>query len=511
MKKLSVFLSLVLVLSLLLSPSALAAGGNYDTLADWDIRIAVPDDAAAAVLEGNSYYIYARNEGYIPYIMLMATGQFDSEDEFIGYLSESLAARYREQGFEVTSAPEQKTIGGRLCREVDYAYTISGYDAVDRRIFVTVGSLTYMFCSKEIPSLGMTVDGMLEEVIENAVFLSEEGDSPTDPELPEEAAEDDLYPVYLYREENGMPKYWLDLTGLYADQPVLHCYFRSGDPTFYESVYVLDFDSAEIDGNTVLVYDIYDAWGNNVSDRFNWIELDFEGDYAVLDIGRNEKTLAGGAEDNLLTGVYKMEPCAANACYECCDENGDLQYWMIPNEDGDIELHGTAFYGGDPETYEEVYVLDSETAVQSNDYVTSYTGIFRNGSDVSRLFRSVVLSQVQSSYILTVKPAGGQDDGILSGSYTFDPVVRFIPAEAGPYTEEELGLLAQQYYFLETGFYPPEAEVSANEDGSFSIHLYEVVEGPDLPAHTATSAWYTVDSFGVGLNDVTGDEVYLAG
>ena len=108
MKKLPVLLGLVLVLSLLLSPVAFASGGNYDTLADWDLRIAVPDNAASAVLKGNTYYIYAQNDGYIPYVMLMATSQFDSEEDFIDHLTDSLAEQYQRQGFKVTASPELK-------------------------------------------------------------------------------------------------------------------------------------------------------------------------------------------------------------------------------------------------------------------------------------------------------------------------------------------------------------------------------------------------------------------
>ena len=78
MKKLPVLLSFILFFSLILCPAA-SAQDNYDTLADWEIRIAVPDEAAAAVLQGNSYYIYAQQEGYIPYVMLMATSRFVSE------------------------------------------------------------------------------------------------------------------------------------------------------------------------------------------------------------------------------------------------------------------------------------------------------------------------------------------------------------------------------------------------------------------------------------------------
>ena len=141
MKRLSVLLSFILIFSLVLCPSA-SAQDNFDTLADWEIRVAVPDEAAAAVLQGNSYYIYAQQEGYIPYVMLMATSRFASEEEFIDYLNEAMASQYRSQGFQIASPAELRTVGSKLCYEVDYTYTISGYDAVDRRIFMTVGDLT---------------------------------------------------------------------------------------------------------------------------------------------------------------------------------------------------------------------------------------------------------------------------------------------------------------------------------------------------------------------------------
>ena len=37
-----------------------------------------------------------------------------------------------------------------------------------------------------------------------------------------EAEEDTLEDAYLYCQEDGMPKYWLDLTGAMADDPVYH-------------------------------------------------------------------------------------------------------------------------------------------------------------------------------------------------------------------------------------------------------------------------------------------------
>ena len=515
MKKLPILLSLILVFSLMLSPLASAAGSNTDTLADWDIRIAVPDEAAAAVLEGNVYYIYAQHEGYIPYVMLTATGRFSSEEEFIDYMNESMAAQYAAQDFRITSPAALKTVGDKLCYEVDYAYTISGLDAVDRRIFITAGDLTYMFASKEIPSRNMTVGTMLEDVVADCVFLVEDLGTTNDPGSPEEdSAEAQLYDAYLYCQEDGMPKYWLDLTGALDENPVLHCYFRSGDPTFYESCLILDFETAEADDNSLFISKIYDMHGNDVSDWFTWFVLEFYTDGIVMDVERDEKTLAGGAEDNLLTGTYLMEPAAAAISYDCSDEDGSLQFWLTWAENGDAELHSALSSGGDPETYDEVYLLEAETAEQTGEYVTSYSRVYKNGSDISKWFKSVVLTQAQASYILTVKrdekTLVDPEDPLLTGSYTFDAVVRFFPPEVGPYTAGELAVLAQRYYFVNTGFFPPETEVTENEDGSFTVHLYEVVTA-DETEHTATSAWYTVDSFGVGVDDITGEEVYLAG
>ena len=513
MKRLSVLLSFILIFSLVLCPSA-SAQDNFDTLADWEIRVAVPDEAAAAVLQGNSYYIYAQQEGYIPYVMLMATSRFASEEEFIDYLNEAMASQYRSQGFQIASPAELRTVGSKLCYEVDYSYTISGYDAVDRRIFMTVGDLTYMFASKEVPSLGMTLGTMLEDVVAGCVFLAEEPALPENTPSPGEGDDSGLCDAYLYCQDDGMPKYWLDLTGAIIDKPVLHCYFRSGDPTFYESCFILDFDPQELEDNGgVFVSGISNVQGTDVSDWFKWFSVELDEDGILFDIERDEKTLAGGPEDNIMTGVYLLEPSAAAVSYEYRDDSGALKYWLVDAGET-VELHGSLRSGGDPESFEEIYVLDGASAEDDSGYVTSYSKILKKGSDVSRWFQSVVLSRVQNSYILSVERdektlAGGPDDNILTGVYTFDPHVCFTPLEDGPFTEEELGVLAKRYYFRNHGFFPPEAEVAVNEDGSFTVHLFEIVD-LDGTTHTATSAWYTVDPFGVGVNDITGEEVYLA-
>ena len=98
--------------------------------------------------------------------------------------------------------------------------------------------------------------------------------------------------------------------------------------------------------------------------------------------------------------------------------------------------------------------------------------------------------------------AGGSDDNNLTGVYTLGPHTYLLPEKEGPFTAEELAEWAQIYYFTHNGFFPPETEVEKNKDGTFTIHLFEIVD-PDGISHTATSAWHTVDKYGAGRDDIT--------
>ncbi len=71
----------------------------------------------------------------------------------------------------VTSATEQKTIGDKRCYEIDYGYTVSGYEVKDRRVIITAGETTYMFASKEIESNGMMIGSMLDDVVADCELL----------------------------------------------------------------------------------------------------------------------------------------------------------------------------------------------------------------------------------------------------------------------------------------------------------------------------------------------------
>ena len=506
MKKLSALLCLLLVFVMLLSPVCCAAGENFDTLADWDIKIAVPD-GTTAVLEGDEYYIYAGDADYIPYVMLR-TYDFDSVEEFIPSFTKYMKKTYKD--LKVTAEAREITVGKKSGWEVDFGYTVSGYAIRDRRIAIKHGDLVYLFTSKEVPELDQMIGTMLEDVIADCVFLSDE---PALSEPADEDEDDEIADGYLYCEEDGMPKYWLDFTGAHATAFVLHCYFRSSDPTFYESLYFLDIDTAEYgdEDDSATIRNIHDAHGLDRSDWFKSFVLLYDNGKIVMDVVRDEKTLAGGSEDNLLTGRYTMEPVGVKAFYEYYEESGMLKYWLDLDGD-DIELHAM-FRSGEPEFHEEVFTIDMDTAEIKGDTLTPGKIFNENGKDVSKWFKSITLTNVEGGYVLTVERdektlAGGADDNILSGVYTFEGNTCLCPAHDGPYTPEELCRWAQIYYFVNYGFYPPEAEFEKNDDGSYSIHLFENVD-MDGFEHTATSAWYTVDAYGVGVDDIFGDEIAL--
>ena len=291
-------LCLLLALALMLAPAAWAEE-NYDTLADWDIRVKVPD-GKTAVLQGGEYYIYAGAEGYIPYVMLRAY-RYDSAEGFLADFTDYMRGEYDD--LTVTQEATPVTIGDKSGFEIIYFYRLSGYEVKDRRVAVKHGERVYMFASKEIEALGQTVDGMLDEVVADCTFLAE-------PAVTPDAPEETVYsPGYLYTLPNGMPKYFVDFSGEEADDVVLHCWFRSGDPSFYSSAFVLHLDAAQQTApDGALFPKITGAYDFDCSAWFKELRLAFDGDELVMTVERDESTLAGGAGDNILTGRYLFKP-----------------------------------------------------------------------------------------------------------------------------------------------------------------------------------------------------------
>ena len=205
MKKTWIALCLVLALVLSLSPLCFAAGDNYDTLADWNIRIAVPD-GATAVLEENEYYLYTQKTGSLPYVML-TTYRYSSVEKFLVDFTAYMQTRYAD--LDVTAEAEEKSFGDKTGWEIDYGYTISGNAVRDRRVVLWVDGVVYLFASKEVEALGMTVGTMLDDVVADCEFLGAVGAEPAG------AEEGSFASAYLFRLENGMPI----LAGLHRRHP----------------------------------------------------------------------------------------------------------------------------------------------------------------------------------------------------------------------------------------------------------------------------------------------------
>lgn len=100
-------------------------------------------------------------------------------------------------------------------------------------------------------------------------------------------------------------KYWIE----FRDEFYLHCLFRSGESEPYEEVYTLYPDWEAPSAQQLTIRTVKDENGNDITDRF--VSLDFlfsSEDVVLMQVRRDEQTLAGGEEDNLLTGEYILKP-----------------------------------------------------------------------------------------------------------------------------------------------------------------------------------------------------------
>jgi len=298
-------------------------------------------------------------------------------------------------------------------------------------------------------------------------------------------AETPISGAYVY-EEGGMPKYWLDFTGSVADNVVLHCFFQTD--SWYETYYVLDFKASvpESHQDTYRIETVWDAKGNDVSNWFKTISLTIQENRVRLYIERDDKTLAGGPSSTILTGLYEMTPAKAGVVYEAYSDN-KLQTWVLLNKDY-AELHfadGTEWHlqaeNSDDHTKKAVKIISSDN------------------TDIA--FEYAEISYEQGLILLTLNGVGE-----YSGDYTLRPRA-FLQEDAE--SEAELKRMAQMYCKRISGFYPPEADAEDNGDGTYTVHLYEIVPNGDGTYHTATSAWYTVNASGVGVDDLFGSAVNL--
>ena len=106
----------------MLSAACFAEGENYDTLAGWNIRIAVPE-GATPVLQGNEYYLYAQHSGSIPYVMIRTYSYADAE-AFLRDLTAYMRTQYAD--LAVTAEITARTIVGPAAGdEGHYIYSMT--------------------------------------------------------------------------------------------------------------------------------------------------------------------------------------------------------------------------------------------------------------------------------------------------------------------------------------------------------------------------------------------------
>lgn len=200
--------------------------------------------------------------------------------------------------------------------------------------------------------------------------------------------------------------------------------------------------------------------------------------------------------------------------YTYFDDDGNVKYFL--GTDGEFTLH-CMFVSGDPEPYEVVYKIEFSDEILNGNTLTAKKVIETGqGTDITSWFELISFTFGDDTVRMDVERdestlAGGSGDNLLAGKYWM------IPKSEGPqkessdegYTPEELCDMAQDYYNRHNGYYPPEADWT-EENGLYTIHLYEVVDNGDGTTHTATSAWYEVDKYGKGTDIIMGNEVDLS-
>jgi len=185
MKKRLITLAMAIVFSVMSVSAAFAAEMEYDTLVDWDIKVMIPEGTQAVLSSDGNFYIYPHEDEGIPYVMVRAYEGFTDEEDFLDYFNDYMKKQYED--LEIIYGPEKEEMDGRHFLAVAYNYSIQGFEALDRRLVITLYDRTYMFASKEIDELDMTVDDLLEEVACQSQFLDPWGDVIEFEERPENA------------------------------------------------------------------------------------------------------------------------------------------------------------------------------------------------------------------------------------------------------------------------------------------------------------------------------------
>lgn len=118
------------------------------------------------------------------------------------------------------------------------------------------------------------------------------------------------------------------------------------------------------------------------------------------------------------------------------------------------------------------------------------------------------------TYLIVLRGPEGDQEGkyIIYASYSLNANGKGTDEKSGKlidltlyskvYTPEELCKLSQEFYYKTYDFYPPNADYAANEDGTYTICLYEVINDAEGVAHNSTCGWFTVNVCGIGQDDM---------
>lgn len=145
---------------------------NSTTIADWNIKVPIPD-GGTGILDGNTgeFYIHPSGQDGIPYVMILPFDYSYGGEAFLNSFKDNMLSHYPD--LQVTEDIHEIKIGQYDCWQTRYEYTISGYKAQDRRVAIDHNGKIYMFAVKEIPELYLKTGDLLENTLQELIFLDQ--------------------------------------------------------------------------------------------------------------------------------------------------------------------------------------------------------------------------------------------------------------------------------------------------------------------------------------------------
>lgn len=145
---------------------------NSTTIADWNIKVPILD-GGTGILDGNTgeFYIHPSGQDGIPYVMILPFDYSYGGEAFLNSFKDNMLSHYPD--LQVTEDIHEIKIGQYDCWQTRYEYTISGYKAQDRRVAIDHNGKIYMFAVKEIPELYLTTGDLLENTLQELIFLDQ--------------------------------------------------------------------------------------------------------------------------------------------------------------------------------------------------------------------------------------------------------------------------------------------------------------------------------------------------